>query len=105
MTYTLHLGDCLEYMRTMPAGSVDAVITDPPYGLNYGYSLYDDTPENLDNLISRFIPLSKKYLLVALYYLELLQCLGILRQIGQSRFHGIRLVLMDISDSLNGCRF
>jgi site-specific DNA-methyltransferase (adenine-specific) len=31
MTYTLHLGDCLEYMRTMPDKSVDAVITDPPY--------------------------------------------------------------------------
>lgn len=31
MTYTLHLGDCLEYMRDMPAGSVDAVVTDPPY--------------------------------------------------------------------------
>lgn len=28
---TLHLGDCLEYMRGMPAGSVDAVVTDPPY--------------------------------------------------------------------------
>ena len=28
---TLHLGDCLEYMRTMPDKSVDAVITDPPY--------------------------------------------------------------------------
>jgi site-specific DNA-methyltransferase (adenine-specific) len=33
MTVTLYLGDCLEYMRTMPAGSVDAVITDPPYGM------------------------------------------------------------------------
>lgn len=31
----LHLGDCLEYMRTMPDGSVDAVITDPPYGIGY----------------------------------------------------------------------
>ena len=30
---TLHLGDCLEYMRTMPDKSVDAVITDPPYGI------------------------------------------------------------------------
>ncbi len=27
MTYELHLGDCLEYMRTMPDKSVDAVIT------------------------------------------------------------------------------
>ena len=31
---TLHLGDCLEYMRTMPDRCVDAVITDPPYGIN-----------------------------------------------------------------------
>lgn len=27
----LHLGDCLEYMRTLPNGAVDAVVTDPPY--------------------------------------------------------------------------
>ena len=30
--YTLHLGDCLEYMRGMDAGSVDLIFTDPPYG-------------------------------------------------------------------------
>jgi DNA modification methylase len=30
----LHLGDCLTYMRTMAAGSVDCVLTDPPYGIN-----------------------------------------------------------------------
>lgn len=34
-SYTLHLGDCLEYMRGMEAGSVDAVITDPPYGIKH----------------------------------------------------------------------
>jgi len=34
MTWTLHLGDCLEYMRSMPDGSVDAVVTDPPYGIS-----------------------------------------------------------------------
>jgi hypothetical protein len=28
----LYLGDCLDVLRTLPAGSVDAVITDPPYG-------------------------------------------------------------------------
>jgi site-specific DNA-methyltransferase (adenine-specific) len=38
MNYTLHLGDCLEYMRGMDAGSVDAVVTDPPYGLKYDAS-------------------------------------------------------------------
>lgn len=29
----LHLGDCLEFMKSMPDKSVDAVITDPPYGI------------------------------------------------------------------------
>lgn len=28
---TLHLGDCLEFVRTLPDGCIDAVITDPPY--------------------------------------------------------------------------
>jgi DNA modification methylase len=31
---TLHLGDCLEYMRRMPDRCVDMVFTDPPYGHN-----------------------------------------------------------------------
>jgi site-specific DNA-methyltransferase (adenine-specific) len=30
----LHLGDCLEVMRDIPDGSIDAVVTDPPYGIN-----------------------------------------------------------------------
>ena len=28
-------GDCLDVMRGMAAGSVDAVVTDPPYGIDY----------------------------------------------------------------------
>lgn len=31
MSVTLHLGDCLEVMKSIPDKSVDAVITDPPY--------------------------------------------------------------------------
>lgn len=31
MSVTLHCGDCLELLPTLPSGSVDAVITDPPY--------------------------------------------------------------------------
>jgi len=37
MTIELHLGDCLQYMRTMPDKSVDCVVTDPPYNLNIDY--------------------------------------------------------------------
>ena len=35
MTIDLILGDCLEVMKTIPDKSVDAVITDPPYGIDY----------------------------------------------------------------------
>jgi site-specific DNA-methyltransferase (adenine-specific) len=35
---TLHLGDCLEVLRSMEAGSVDALVTDPPYGIGFDYS-------------------------------------------------------------------
>lgn len=32
---TLHLGDCLDVMREMPEACVDAVVSDPPYGLSF----------------------------------------------------------------------
>ena len=35
MTYTLHLGDCLKTLRTIPDNSVDSIVTDPPYGLSF----------------------------------------------------------------------
>ena len=35
MTYTLHLGDCLEVMAGMEAQSVDSIVCDPPYGLSF----------------------------------------------------------------------
>jgi len=35
---TLHLGDCLDFMRTLPDKSVDAVITDPPYGMGKDFN-------------------------------------------------------------------
>lgn len=34
-------GDCLDVMRTMPDASVDAVVTDPPYGLAFMGKLWD----------------------------------------------------------------
>jgi len=42
---TLHLGDCLEVLRGMPDCSVDAVVTDPPYGLSFMGKKWDyDVP-------------------------------------------------------------
>jgi len=34
-TVTLHLGDCVEVLAGMEADSVDAIVTDPPYGLEF----------------------------------------------------------------------
>ena len=55
---TLYCGDCLEILPTLADGSVDAVVTDPPYGVNLSkqttkhrtrigsYASFDDTQEN-----------------------------------------------------------
>jgi hypothetical protein len=47
---TLYQGDCLEILPTL--GKVDAVVTDPPYGIGFPYYSYDDTRESLKSLIS-----------------------------------------------------
>ena len=42
---TLYCGDCLEVLRTLPESSVDAVVTDPPYGLSFMGKRWDyDVP-------------------------------------------------------------
>jgi len=40
---TLYLDDCLEVMKDLP--KVDAVITDPPYGIGFKYESHNDTPD------------------------------------------------------------
>jgi len=55
----LHLGDCLEYMKSMPDKSVDAVITDPPYGIGFKYSQHDDSPEGYGKWLWSVIELAE----------------------------------------------
>lgn len=44
MTVTLYCGDCLEVMKSIPDKSIDAVITDPPYGIGL-----DGSKESIQN--------------------------------------------------------
>ena len=37
----LHLGDCMDVMRSMPDNSIDAIVTDPPYGLAFMGAKWD----------------------------------------------------------------
>ena len=45
MSWELYQGDCLEVMRKIPDESVDAVITDPPYGIDYQSAWRTDRSE------------------------------------------------------------
>jgi site-specific DNA-methyltransferase (adenine-specific) len=51
---TLHLADCFEVLPTLDR--VDAVVTDPPYGIGFRYRSYDDAPEKYDDLMRRLVP-------------------------------------------------
>ena len=55
----LRLGDCLEILPTLADNSVDAVITDPPYGINHKYESHDDTPEGYGEWLWSIIELAE----------------------------------------------
>lgn len=45
MTYQLHVGRCEDVLKTLPDNSVDAIVTDPPYGLSFMNHKWDyDVP-------------------------------------------------------------
>lgn len=50
---TLYCGDSRELIATLEG--VDAVITDPPYGIGFKYNCYEDTEDSLCSLISEVI--------------------------------------------------
>jgi hypothetical protein len=41
-------GDCIEVMRTLPADSIDSIVTDPPYGLGFMGKAWDALPPGLE---------------------------------------------------------
>ena len=52
-------GDCLEQLDVLPKDSVDLVVTDPPYGIEYQSNCRDnkfDVLENDDKIDTSFIP-------------------------------------------------
>lgn len=45
MKYEIHHSDCLAFMQTLPDNHVDAIVTDPPYGLSFMGKKWDyDVP-------------------------------------------------------------
>jgi len=57
----IHLGDSVDYIKTLPDGFIDAVITDPPFGINYdnrksgtagSLTDYEDSEDSYKRLLS-----------------------------------------------------
>lgn len=46
--HTIVCADCVEYMRTMPADSVDSVLTDPPYLINFQNRDWDSAKDGIE---------------------------------------------------------
>jgi site-specific DNA-methyltransferase (adenine-specific) len=45
----IHTGDCIEVMRGLEAESVDAIVTDPPYGLEFMGKAWDKFGKGKDD--------------------------------------------------------
>lgn len=45
--------------RLMDGEKADMVFTDPPYGINFNYNDYQDTPDNWFQLINKVMPIAK----------------------------------------------
>lgn len=48
--------DCIQGLKRLPDKSVDLIVTDPPYGVNLGYDVYEDTEENWFKLMKEALP-------------------------------------------------
>lgn len=51
---TIYHGDCRDVLSDV--GSVDCVLTDPPYGVGVAYGQFDDTMENVAQLVGEVVP-------------------------------------------------
>jgi site-specific DNA-methyltransferase (adenine-specific) len=49
-TYRFFLGDCVEILPRLSSGSVQTIVTSPPYNLGIAYRTYDDGLPRADYL-------------------------------------------------------
>jgi site-specific DNA-methyltransferase (adenine-specific) len=52
---SLYLGDCFDVLPQLPR--VQAIVTDPPYGIGFKYRSGEDDPEQYDRFMERLVPL------------------------------------------------
>lgn len=57
---TLYEGDCMDVLPTLEPGSVDAVVTDPPYGIGFKYATHDDSDKGYADWCKTWFSMCKK---------------------------------------------
>ncbi len=75
----LHLGDCLDVLRGLEAGSVDAVVTDPPYGTKK--TPWDESVDRF--IVEECLRVSRGYSLFCYSNTRLWHLLGIIHDLGR----------------------
>lgn len=55
MSWIVHNTDCLDFLKTLPDGSVDAVVTDPPFGIGFEYHTHNDDPGDYENMMRAWL--------------------------------------------------
>ena len=50
-------GDCIEVMKTLPEGSVDLIVTSPPYGVGIEYDVHED-----DMLVEEYLQFTERWM-------------------------------------------
>jgi site-specific DNA-methyltransferase (adenine-specific) len=55
-TVRLWLADCRDVLKELPSGSVDAVVTDPPYGVGFKYESHNDTRDGYEQWCRDWFP-------------------------------------------------
>ena len=58
-------GDCIEVMKELPEGSIDLIVTSPPYGVNIAYDVHNDDME-----INEYLEFTRKWLTEAFNVLK-----------------------------------
>ena len=75
----LYCGDCLDVLRTLPDASVDAVVTDPPYGTHK--TEWDHSVDA--HVIAECVRVSRGYSLFCYSNTRLWHILGIVKSLGR----------------------
>ena len=62
---TIINGDCIEVMKTLDEGSIDLIVTSPPYGVGINYDVHQD-----DMLVEEYFEFTRKWMTEAFRVLK-----------------------------------